>query len=40
MILTYAADGTYAAAMTSTEDMNAFGEHEQSAWDHAADVDF
>ncbi|MEM5398395.1 hypothetical protein, partial [Staphylococcus gallinarum] len=40
IILTYAADGTYAAAMTSAEDMNAFIEHEQSAWDRAADMDF
>lgn len=40
IVLTYAANGTYAAAMTSVEDMNAFIEHEQAAWDRAADMDF
>ncbi|KVE25226.1 hypothetical protein WI93_16790 [Burkholderia vietnamiensis] len=40
IILTYARNGTYAAAMTSVEDMNAFIEHEQAAWDRAADMDY
>ncbi|WP_221624059.1 hypothetical protein [Burkholderia sp. Bp8998] len=40
IILTYARNGTYAAAMTSVGDMNAFIEHEQAAWDRAADMDY
>ncbi|HHV7524975.1 TPA: hypothetical protein ACUNF5_006521 [Burkholderia orbicola] len=40
IILTYAKDGTYAAAMASVEDMNAFIDHEQAAWDRAADMDY
>ncbi len=40
VILTYAADGTYAAAMNSINSMNEFMEYEQARWDRAADMDF
>ncbi|KVM03782.1 hypothetical protein WJ56_10365 [Burkholderia ubonensis] len=40
VILTYAANGTYAAAMESIDSMNEFMEYEQARWDRAADMDF
>ncbi|MET3823891.1 hypothetical protein ACVK00_006877 [Burkholderia sp. PvR073] len=40
VILTYAADGTYAAAMNSINSMDEFVEYEQARWDRAADMDF
>ncbi len=40
LILTRAADGSYAAAMTSVDDMREFVEHLQAEFDRAADMDW
>lgn len=39
-ILTYAADGTYARAMRSEDEMNTFVEHLSGQFDRAADMDW